>query len=93
MIWFVIYLIQVLNIERNKIKKLVGGNKMLEKMKNLVMEEEGQALTEYGLIIGLIAAVCIAALILLGGQIGVLFDRITAALTGAGVTPTAPTNP
>jgi pilus assembly protein Flp/PilA len=28
---------------------------MLEKMKNLVLEEEGQALTEYGLIIALIA--------------------------------------
>ena len=33
---------------------------MLKKLKNLVVEEEGQALTEYGLIIGLIAVVVVA---------------------------------
>jgi pilus assembly protein Flp/PilA len=61
---------------------------MLQKIKNLFFEEEGQALTEYGLIIGLIAVVCITLLILLGEQIGTVFTRITAALTGAGITPT-----
>ncbi|WP_312468864.1 Flp family type IVb pilin [Neobacillus sp.] len=59
---------------------------MLEKLKNLVLKEEGQALTEYGLIIGLIAVVCITLVILLGKQIKEVFKGITDALTGAGIT-------
>ncbi|WP_312468862.1 Flp family type IVb pilin [Neobacillus sp.] len=59
---------------------------MLKKMKNLVVEEEGQALTEYGLIIGLIAVVCITLVVLLGKQIKAVFKGITDALTGAGIT-------
>lgn len=50
---------------------------MLEKMKNLIVEEEGQALTEYGLLVGLIAVACIAALLLLGPKIAGLFEYIT----------------
>lgn len=54
-------------------------------MKNLVTrffkEEEGQALTEYGLIIGLIAVVVIAALVMLGGQLKTLFTNITGVLS------------
>ncbi|WP_064537394.1 Flp family type IVb pilin [Mesobacillus campisalis] len=49
---------------------------MLEKMKNLVVEEEGQALTEYGLLIGLIAVAVIATLLLLGPKINTLFDKV-----------------
>ncbi|SEM94094.1 pilus assembly protein Flp/PilA [Mesobacillus persicus] len=49
---------------------------MLEKMKNLVVEEEGQALTEYGLLIGLIAVAVIATLILLGPKLNTLFLEI-----------------
>ncbi|WP_174733627.1 Flp family type IVb pilin [Mesobacillus harenae] len=59
---------------------------MLEKMKNLVVEEEGQALTEYGLIIGLIAVACIAGVTLLGGQLSALIGKITDGLkTSSGV--------
>ena len=58
---------------------------MLKVMKNLVMEEEGQAITEYGLIIGLIAVVCIAGVTLLGGQVKEAFTKITAALTSGGL--------
>ncbi|WP_042460929.1 Flp family type IVb pilin [Neobacillus dielmonensis] len=42
---------------------------MLEKMKNLVVEEEGQALTEYGLIIGLIAIVVAGGLTLIAKEL------------------------
>lgn len=42
---------------------------MLEMVTRLWQEEEGQALAEYGLILALIAVVCIAALTLLGGAI------------------------
>jgi pilus assembly protein Flp/PilA len=36
---------------------------MLNKLKNLVVEEEGQALTEYGLIIGVVAVLIVASLV------------------------------
>ena len=47
--------------------------------------DRGATAVEYGLMVGLIAVVIITAVILLGGQLNVLFTRITAALTGAGV--------
>ena len=47
---------------------------MFKKIKGLFIEEEGQALTEYGLIIGLIAVVCIGLLVTLGGQIKGFFN-------------------
>jgi len=78
---FVLYLIQVLNIEPKNKKSLVGGKQMLEKMKNLVVEEEGQALTEYGLIIALVALAVIIALTAVGGQLNTLFGQIKTALT------------
>lgn len=49
---------------------------MLDKMKNLVVEDEGQALTEYGLIIALIAIVVIGALTALGTHLGDVFNAI-----------------
>jgi pilus assembly protein Flp/PilA len=45
-------------------------------------DEEGQALAEYGLILGLIAVVAIAALTALGVIIGVKLDAIRTALGG-----------
>lgn len=45
-----------------------------------VMEESGQGLVEYGLIIALIAVVLIAALTSLGGGLEGIFERITGEL-------------
>jgi pilus assembly protein Flp/PilA len=47
-------------------------------------DEEGQALAEYGLILGLIAVVAIAALTLLGGAITGKLDLLNSALGGGG---------
>ena len=47
-------------------------------------EEKGATAVEYGLMVGLIAAVIITTVILLGGQLDALFQRITTALGGAG---------
>lgn len=44
--------------------------------------EEGQSLAEYGLILGLIAVVCIAALTALASIIVTKFDLINVALGG-----------
>ena len=53
---------------------------MLKKIKSFVVEEEGQALTEYGLIIGLIAVLCIALVTTLGTKIQGYFQKIVDAL-------------
>jgi pilus assembly protein Flp/PilA len=45
--------------------------------------EKGQGLTEYALIIALVAIVAVAALTLLGGQISGIFGDITTDLGGA----------
>jgi pilus assembly protein Flp/PilA len=47
-------------------------------------DEEGQALAEYGLILGLIAVVAIAALTLLGTAITGKLDSVNSALGGGG---------
>jgi pilus assembly protein Flp/PilA len=47
-------------------------------------EEEGQALTEYGLILALIAVAAIGALVLIGGAVSGTLDDIASALTGGG---------
>ena len=55
---------------------------MVELLKGLFMEEEGQGMTEYGLILGLIAVGVIATLILLGEQIANFFTDLTSKLPG-----------
>lgn len=47
-------------------------------------DEDGQALAEYGLILGLIAVVCIAALTLLGLAISGHLNSIAGVLGAAG---------
>jgi pilus assembly protein Flp/PilA len=49
---------------------------MLKKFKELFIEEEGQGMTEYGLILGLIALAVVGALILLGPKIAAIFTNV-----------------
>ncbi len=51
-------------------------------LRRLVMEDEGQTLVEYGLLVALIALVVIAALTLLGQKIANTFNTINNALPG-----------
>ncbi|MEH7333229.1 Flp family type IVb pilin [Neobacillus drentensis] len=55
---------------------------MLKKIKNLVVQEEGQALTEYGLIIALVAVLIAGALITFKGKIADVFTTISNYLDG-----------
>jgi pilus assembly protein Flp/PilA len=43
-------------------------------------DEEGASLVEYGLLVGLIAVVCLAAVTLLGVNVNAMFQTIAAAL-------------
>jgi pilus assembly protein Flp/PilA len=57
---------------------------MMEKMKALLTEEQGQGMTEYGLVLGLIAVGVVAVLIAMRGQIETLFNNAKDAIAGAG---------
>jgi pilus assembly protein Flp/PilA len=48
---------------------------MTNKLKGLLKEEQGQGMTEYGLVLGLIAVAVVATLIALRGQIVALFCK------------------
>lgn len=43
----------------------------------------GQSLVEYGFLLALVAAVCITALQLLGGNLGALMNSMAASVTNA----------
>ena len=55
---------------------------MLEILGKLYREEEGQGLTEYGLILGLVAIAVIGLLIAMGGQLQSIFSDINNGLEG-----------
>ncbi|NCC75302.1 MAG: Flp family type IVb pilin [Clostridia bacterium] len=54
--------------------------------KSLIADEDGQGMVEYGLLVGLIAIVVIAALVLLGPKIRDFFFKANEALTNATTT-------
>ena len=55
-------------------------------MKKLIQkfhrDEEGATMVEYGLMVALIAVVCIVAVTAIGFNLDLLFDRVAAALVG-----------
>ncbi|HWO77056.1 MAG TPA: Flp family type IVb pilin [Bacillus sp. (in: firmicutes)] len=53
---------------------------MVEKMKALFVEEEGQGMTEYGLVLGIIAVAAVGALVALRGEIVEMFNNVKAAV-------------
>jgi pilus assembly protein Flp/PilA len=44
-------------------------------------DEEGAALVEYGMLVGLIAVICVAAVTLLGQEVSTAFSVIAASLS------------
>jgi pilus assembly protein Flp/PilA len=56
---------------------------MMKKMKALLTEEQGQGMTEYGLVLAGIAVVVVAAVVILKDNISAIFDKIATALSGA----------
>ncbi len=62
-------------------------NEALLKLWARFSDEDGQALAEYGLILGLIAVVCIIALTGIGLAISGQLDTVSSALGGGGGSP------
>lgn len=56
---------------------------MLKKLSAMMKDENGQALAEYGLILALIAVICVVALQTLGGGVEAALSKIATAVTGA----------
>jgi pilus assembly protein Flp/PilA len=56
----------------------------MKRLADLLAAEDGQALTEYGLILGLLAVACVAAVTTMGGNIKNLLQSIATAIGGAG---------
>jgi pilus assembly protein Flp/PilA len=61
---------------------------MLNKFKGLITEEHGQGMTEYGLVLGVIAVGAVTLLVTMRGQITSLFEQASNKLTEAGATTT-----
>jgi pilus assembly protein Flp/PilA len=45
-------------------------------------DDEGAALVEYGMLVGLIAVICVVAVTTLGTEVSAAFSKIAAALSG-----------
>jgi len=56
--------------------------KTLDAYSRFTREEEGAALVEYGMLVGLIAVVCVVAVTVLGTTINFAFTTINTALAG-----------
>jgi len=54
--------------------------KFLTAVKKFVKNEEGASMAEYGLLVALIAIVCIVAVALLGTQLSSVFNEIATSL-------------
>jgi pilus assembly protein Flp/PilA len=57
--------------------------KLFNAVKKFVVREEGPTMTEYALMVALIAVVCIAAVTALGNEVKAAFNAITTAITNA----------
>jgi pilus assembly protein Flp/PilA len=59
---------------------LFRGNPMRKFLKHFRKDEEGAALVEYGMLVGLIAVVCIVAVTALGTEVSTVFSIIASDL-------------
>lgn len=56
---------------------------LLRLIDRLRRDEQGAALVEYGILVGLIAVICIAAVTIVGTQVSTAFSSIASQLSGA----------
>jgi len=56
---------------------------MVKKLINFFKDEEGASMVEYGLLVALIAVVCIAAIGFVGDNLNLVFTNVAGELAGA----------
>jgi pilus assembly protein Flp/PilA len=56
---------------------------MIKKLIGFCKDEKGATMVEYGLMVALIAVVCIGAVIVIGSQLNITFDGVGTALETA----------
>ncbi|WP_017754551.1 Flp family type IVb pilin [Calidifontibacillus oryziterrae] len=61
---------------------------MVNKLKGLVIEEQGQGMTEYGLVLGIIAVAVVGVLAFLREEILEMFNGVKDAVSNRDSTPT-----
>jgi pilus assembly protein Flp/PilA len=66
---------------------------MRDLIKRFVREEEGATMVEYGLMVALIAVVCIAVVAYLGTGVADKFDTAQSYVNGTQAAPSAPSGP
>jgi pilus assembly protein Flp/PilA len=49
---------------------------MIATLRSIMIDEQGQGLAEYGLILGLVAVLCITAVVFLSGKIQVVLNNV-----------------
>ena len=54
--------------------------KIVSSVRKLFVQEEGATMVEYGLMVALIAVVCITAVTLLGTNVSAIFNKIAGAV-------------
>lgn len=64
----------------------------MKELLGFLKDEEGQALSEYGLVLGLIAIVAIVAIAAFGNAIKDVFQNLVNSITGKSSTTTSTTN-
>jgi len=57
---------------------------LMNHMNRFVREDDGATMVEYGLMVALIAVVCIAAVTLVGSSLSSLFGRVSTNISNAG---------
>ena len=56
---------------------------LLQVINRFRRDDEGAALAEYGLLVALIAVICVVAVTALGTQVSIAFSKIASAISGA----------
>ncbi|MBS1189190.1 MAG: Flp/Fap pilin component [Rhodocyclaceae bacterium] len=59
-------------------------NKIMSQVKMFLNDEEGASAVEYGVLVALIIAVCVAVIASVGGKVNNAFSKVNTSLANAG---------
>lgn len=62
----------------------------VKQVQKLITAEDGASVVEYGVLVALVIAACLAIIIILGGQIQAGFENFSQSLDDVGINPPVP---